>query len=381
MLNLGSNPGTHTTKTFPSLLIVARAVEHIRRYGEPVIIFTPTSANKGTALRDAVHRTIACNLVSPDQLRVVVLAPQATAPKLRHSGLSANSMLATLNPVLVLDSPVPEDVKALGLRFVEEYAGEVFRKTGARVWYSLDLRNYLLADVARALFEHSVSSLDTAERRRTHAHAVSSAFGLLGYHRGRQYLEANGVSSAARRPHTLLIQHLGTPDMVLDTRYGTFDPSNLPRHRLDPATGRYHQDSDPHFPKVTDDPAETLDGTFYTHRPVTASVMTDIIKTHGGNGIAVSRHECEQRYPQLRDRLVSAGLVAPGDLADVREWSLLMALTGTLNAIDRGLVVPSHDVVVHGSGWYMASDYVPLGNAVTPVKTAADVARAVMAEL
>src|SRR5690348_4560547 len=49
LLDLAGNPGTHTTKTFASLLIVARAVEYIRRTGEPITIFSPTSANKGTA--------------------------------------------------------------------------------------------------------------------------------------------------------------------------------------------------------------------------------------------------------------------------------------------------------------------------------------------
>src|SRR4051812_46320090 len=47
LLDLTGNPGTHTTKTFASMLIVARAVQHIRRTGQPVRIFTPTSANKG----------------------------------------------------------------------------------------------------------------------------------------------------------------------------------------------------------------------------------------------------------------------------------------------------------------------------------------------
>src|SRR5207249_3727973 len=51
-LDLARNPGTQTTKTFASLLIVARAVTHIRRTGESVMIVTPTSANKGVALRD-----------------------------------------------------------------------------------------------------------------------------------------------------------------------------------------------------------------------------------------------------------------------------------------------------------------------------------------
>ncbi len=47
MLDLTANPATNTTKTIASLLIVARAVAHIRRTGERVLIFSPTSANKG----------------------------------------------------------------------------------------------------------------------------------------------------------------------------------------------------------------------------------------------------------------------------------------------------------------------------------------------
>src|SRR5579859_3924683 len=75
MLDLSGNPGTNTTKTFASLVIVARAVEFIRRTGEPIVIFSPTSANKGATLRDAALRAIAAGLVTPDQLRVVILVP------------------------------------------------------------------------------------------------------------------------------------------------------------------------------------------------------------------------------------------------------------------------------------------------------------------
>src|SRR5690242_4776434 len=58
LLDLTGNPGTGTTKTYASLLIVARAVAHIRRTGRPLLIVSPTSANKGVALRDAVLRAI-----------------------------------------------------------------------------------------------------------------------------------------------------------------------------------------------------------------------------------------------------------------------------------------------------------------------------------
>nr|BFE87631.1 hypothetical protein GCM10020093_102320 [Planobispora longispora] len=41
LLDLTGNPATGTTKTFASLMIVARAVEYIRRYGEAITIFSP----------------------------------------------------------------------------------------------------------------------------------------------------------------------------------------------------------------------------------------------------------------------------------------------------------------------------------------------------
>lgn len=379
LLNLAANPATQTTKTFASLLIVARAVEYIRRRGEPVIIFTPTSANKGTALRDAVQRALEAGLVSPRELRVVILVPGGSAGKLRRSRLSDEPELAALNPVLTLGSPVPEDVKAVGRDFASEYAGAVRRDAGALVWYTLDLSNYLIADMARAFFEHAAAPVDAAARPRTHVHAVSSAFGLLGYHRGRQYLEDRGLSDPARRPASLLVQHLAAPDMVMHTRFGGFDAGRLPQYQRDAASGHYRQDADPHFPYVTGDPAEVLDRTFYTRRPATAPAMSDIIAAHGGDGIVVSRAECAAREGQLREWLPAAGFGFPADWSAVREWSLAMALAGALNAADRGLVGAGHELVVHGSGWYLDSEYRPIGTAVTPVATAADIARAIAA--
>ncbi|MBR7835037.1 hypothetical protein KDL01_17310 [Actinospica durhamensis] len=375
LLDLALNPGTNTTKTFPSLLIVARAVEHIRTTGRPLVIFSPTSGNKGTALRDAVHRAIRAGLVTPDQLRIMVLAPHSSAAKLRQDGLSRDPELAALNPLCTLDSPRAEDVKALGREFVDTYAARIHERTGALLWFSLELNNYLLADVARALFEHDVHPVDQAAAARTHVHAVSSAFGLLGYHRGRQYLERSGLSDIARRPHSLLVQHLSTPDMVLSLRSGGFERTGLPAYRLEQADGLYHQDADAHFPSVTEDPDELLDPTFYTHRPATSPLMNDIIARHGGDGIVVSGRECRERYPLIRELLAEAGVALPRDFAALHERSLVMAMTGAFNAIDRSLIKPDHELVVHGSGWYTAEHYTPLGTAVRPVATAADLAR------
>lgn len=378
LFNLAHNPGTDTTKTFASLLIVARAIRHIRRFGEPMVLFTATSANKGTALRDAVHRAISAGLVEPDELRVVVLAPAGSAAKLRAGALATDPRLAARNPLLMYDSRVPEDVKTLARTFTAEYADEVRRVSGARLWYTLALDNYLLADVARALFEHSVAPAEAADRHRTHVHAVSSAFGMLGYHRGRDWLENAGLASPHRRPQTLLVQHLSTPDMVLHLRFGAVDRAHLPTYRRDSDDGRYRQTADPHFPAVTADPAEVLDGTFYTHRPVTAPAMSRLINTFGGDGIVVSADECRARYPMLRETLADAGFAAPADPDEVREWSLVMALTGALNAIDRGLVETDHEIVVHGSGWYTAGGYDPIGDRAVPVGSVDDIARAVL---
>ncbi|MFJ7494917.1 DUF6002 family protein [Streptomyces sp. NPDC097727] len=377
MLDLAGNPGTHTTKTFPSLLIVARAVEYIRRTGEPVMIFTPTSANKGTALRDAVARALAAGLATPDQLRIATLAPASGRSKLRAGSLTDDAELRARNPLMVYDGERAEDVKALARQFTDAYAADLKRRHGVNLWFSLDLRNYLVADTARAFFEQDADPTDAAGPR-LHAHAVSSAFGLLGYHAGRDVLEAAGAARPASRPASLLVQHLGTPDMVLSLRRGSFDRAGLPGYERG-GDGLWRQWADPHFPGVADEVDEILDPTFYTHRPATSPAMNDVISRHGGDGIVVSRRECLERYPALRELVADHPRPLPGDPRALREWSLVMALTGVCNAVDRGLVEAGSDVVVHGSGWY-ADDEVrtPAESALVPVSTVEDIAAAVL---
>ncbi len=377
LLDLSRNPGTNTTKTFPSLLIVARAVEYVRRTGERVLIFTPTSANKGTALRDAVLRAIDAGLVTPDQLRVAVLAPGGCQDKQRSSRLSTDPELRALNPLLRYDGERAEDVKALAREFVQRYGGPAKERAGLNVWFSLELRNYLIADAARAFFEHRVAPTAGAAPR-LHAHAVSSAFGLLGYNLGRDVLEAAGEASPADRPGFLLVQHLGTPDMVLHLRTGGFERDRVPAYRAG-EDGLHRQDADPRFPAVTYDPGEVLDPTFYTHRPVTAPEMTGLIGRHGGDGIVVSLAECLERYPALRRQLGGGERPLPGDPRRLREWSLAMVLTGAANAVDRGLVADGTELVVHGSGSYGTGDYTPVQeDAVRPVAGVEDIAAAVL---
>jgi hypothetical protein len=170
--------------------------------------------------------------------------------------------------------------------------------------------------------------------------------------------------------------------MVLSLRHGSFERDNLPGYRRDPATGLYRQDAeeaDPHFPARIHDPDEVLDPTFYTRRPVTSVEMNEIIGRFGGDGIVVSRHECLERYPDIRARLAGHERGLPADPGTLREWSLVMAMTGVLGAIDRGLLEPGADVVVHGSGWYGTADYQALDpSSAHTVESAADVAEAVL---
>lgn len=375
LLELTRNPATHTTKTVASLLMVARVVEYIRRTSESVMIFSPTSANKGTALRDAVFRAIDCGLVGREQLRVVIFAPAGCRDKLRGGGLAGDDALRALNPVLLYDGPRPEDVKAIGREFVTQYAADIGRRHDSKVWFSLELRNYIIADAARAFFEHEVDPTEGAAPR-LHAHAVSSAFGLLGYNAGRDLLESAGVTSRSSRPAFLLVQHLGTPDMVLSLRHGDFDRAHVPAYDLDPATGLYAQSADPRFPAFTHDPAEVLDPTFYTHRPVTSPAMNALIGEFGGDGIVVSLYECLQHYPAIRALLAGTDRQPPADPRMLREWSQVMALTGVANALDRGIAGRGRDIVVHGSGSYSAADYPPLDStAIVPARSPEDVAR------
>ncbi|MFD3328026.1 DUF6002 family protein [Streptomyces sp. NPDC058701] len=346
LLNLMHNPRTRTTKTFASLVIVARAVAHIRRTGEPIMIVTPSSANKATALRDAVLRAHESALVTPEQLRIVCVVPSTSTAKLWHSGLADDEASRTAHPVTVLATDEPGDVKQLARAVVDQEAEALFADTGIRLWHSLDLRNYMVADAVRALFERDF--LPPGER--THAHSVSSAFGLLGHFHGQQWhtgKEWPGVGG-----QYFLVQHLGTPDMVASLHHGRFDhrPTWVSRD------GLYHQDQDPHFPQIAHDPGEQLDATFYTHKPATSPRMNEIIRRQGGGGVVVSLMECLQRYPRIRHMLAPHGVHLPADPRDLREWSLVMALTGVLNGVDRGLI-GTREILVHGSGSYGTGDF------------------------
>lgn len=370
LLDLMGNPGTRTTKTLASLLMVARAVGHIQRTGERIMIVTPSSANKATALRDAVLSAIECGLVRADQLRIAVVVPQAATPKMWSSALSTDAELAALNPVLVFGGDDRSAVKALARAAVDGGAEPLRALTGIRLWYSLDLDNYRMADAVRAFYERDFCP-PRAGVTRLHAHAVSSAYGLLGHHLG------HTVAGGRDDPRYFLVQHLDTPDMVLSLLFGSAERDHLPDYAYDAGTGLYHQDGDPRFPLTTYHPGEVLEPTFYTRRPPTSARMNELIRAGGGGGIVVSLHECLQRYPLVRALLAPAGVDLPADPRCLREWSLVMAATGVLNAVDRGLITDD-EVLLHASGSYSTDDYDPLpDDVVQPVTEPCDVLRAV----
>lgn len=358
LLDLMRNPRTRTTKTFASLVIVARAVRHIHETGQPVMLVTPSSANKGTALRDAVLRALEADLVGPQDLNVAVVVPAASCAKLWASPLSTDPRLRPRNPVVVHPGAEPSAVKTLARQAAAACASELRALNGTNLWHTLDLENYIAADAVRA-FAEAECLPPASGPGRLHVHAVSSAFGLLGHHLGRTLMGDVEAGPAARY---LLVQHLDTPDMVLSLPCVTASlggAAGVPAYAYDRTAGVYRQSLSPHFPATTLDPAETLDITFYTHRPVTSAAMSRLIGTQGGSGIVVSLHECLTRYAEARVLLAEAGVELPADPRRPREWALVMAMTGILNAIDRDLV-EGDDILVHGSGCYSDGDYEPM---------------------
>ncbi|MGV2876760.1 DUF6002 family protein, partial [Pantoea vagans] len=284
-MDLRSNPATQTTKTFASLLMVARAVRYIHDTGEKIVIVTPSSANKATALRDAVWRAIDNGLVTSEQLRIVSVIPAESLNKTRESPLSQSAELAARNPIFTSTGNARMDVKELVRNFSSTLSQNEGHE-GVNFWFTLSLDNYQFADAVRAFVEQDYLPTDTA---RLHAHSVSSAYGLLGHYFGYQW-RVKRQKRDIHHPGYFLIQHLDTPDMVLDLYYDSFSRDNLPAYiKVDE---HYRQNKSVHFPRITDDPHEVLETTFYTHQPVTSALMKSLIREHGGGGVVVSKREC-----------------------------------------------------------------------------------------
>lgn len=347
-LDLTRNPGTRTTKTFGSLAIVLRAVEHTRVTGEPVMLVTPSSANKASALRDAVSHAYKVGLATPSTLRVSVVIPGSGLPKVWTSALDDDVRLRLVNPICVYGNEDREGVKRLVNGFVDDYAGQILDEHGVRVWDSIHVDNYMVADVVRAFAE--ADAWGVPQNSRLHVHAVSSAYGFLGHALGS---EICGGGATARY---LMVQHLATPDLVLWSHTGRIDEADLPAYSYDPATGGYQQDKSPYFPPAVESLHEIVEPTFYTRRPPTVGLIADQLPGARGRGMVVSRHECLSRYGDVMARLAAHTHVRPiASPDDVREWAMIMAFAGAMNAVDRGLV-EEDEIVIHGSGFYGAAD-------------------------
>ncbi|WP_028624142.1 DUF6002 family protein [Pseudomonas sp. Ant30-3] len=352
LFDLRQNAGTQTTKTFASTLIVARAIRHIQETGENVLLFSPSSGNKAIALRDAVLRAVQTKLVHREQLRIITLTPAQTVSKLRKTELYDDPGLRILNPVFVLDTESPEAVKVVGQRFKELFNHSPLMDS--KLWHSLRLENYRFSDQARAFFDFEYGDAWNTDRKTAHVHAVSSAYGLLGYCSGIEELKRQRTQVSS--PAFLLVQHLATGDMVLHLLDGNFERGSFPRY-TQTVNGLWEQSESAHFPATTWDPDEVLEPTFYTHLPPTAVEMTALVKANGGSGIVVSLHECMQRYAECVQLLANTPVRLPNDPRDLKEWSLVMAMTGCLNAIDRKLLKGIDGCTIHASGSYCRGEY------------------------
>jgi hypothetical protein len=353
IMNLMGNPETQTTKTFASLLMVLRAVSHIQRTGERVLLVTPSSANKATALRNAVQRAIQAGLVTDSQLRIAVVVPKGAVLKLRLSPLDADADSRRRNPVVVFDGVESSGVKDISREAVECLLANVETPLGFQIWYTLDVNNYLLADSVRAFAEADAYGSQGASR--VHAHAVSSAYGLLGHNLGWNHLSEISKSGVPR-PEYLLVQQLATPDMVLGISSSKGRKSEIPNYAYNEDRSRFEQDSDVHFPAYTTTLDDEIDPTFYTHNPPTLPRMIKVLGEHGGDGIVVSSDECRDRYADIAGYLTKACISLPADRGAIRENSLVMGFTGALNAIERDIVRPS-ELLLHGSGHYTRTDF------------------------
>ncbi|MGB8955547.1 MAG: DUF6002 family protein, partial [Tumebacillaceae bacterium] len=322
LLDLMKNKGTNTTKSLASLLMVARAINHIRKTGESILMFTPSSGNKAIALRDAVERAVTLGLVQKEQLRIMTLIPKESEHKLRESELTRDPELRRLNPVFLYEGEEAQTVKTIGRQFIDEYGDSLYDQFGLRIWYSLDIRNYKVADAMRAFYDYEHYPWHSNKGKRLHAHSVSSAYGLLGYNYGLDLLQQAGMNKDEISPGYLLVQHSRTCDMVLNLLHGSFSRDNMPNYRFDEQDGLYKQEEDKHFPFRTWSVIENVDSTFYTHEPATSPEMNALIEQYGGSGIVVSKFECMERLERIRELLSEAGLTLPTDPNQIYEWSL-----------------------------------------------------------
>ncbi|MFG3255670.1 DUF6002 family protein [Streptomyces sp. NPDC048172] len=362
LLDLCRNPAAPTAKSLGALVTVARAVAHLRATagtGESVTLLAPSSGNGATALRDAVLRAHRHGLADPGRLRVVSLVPARSRTKVWDSELGALPGPRRRNPAVVCHGSDPEGVRGLAHAYHREYAGKLRQEYGSALWLVPGLAGDRAAGAVRALLERDLMAAPPPGGR-VHAQAVDGAAGLLGHHDGTLLLP--GVPGAHPPPRYHLVQHLNAPDLVLHLCFGSFSRAPMPAYAYDAARRLHLQSADPRFPYAAHSPDEVLEPTFFTRAPATAGEVTALVRGSGGSGSVVSAYECLARYPTVRSLLRAAGVELPEAPGRLREWSLVMALTGVLCAVDRGVLRAGGDteVLVHHTGGWTAHDGAPL---------------------
>lgn len=362
LLDLTSDPNTRTTKIFASLLIVLRAVHYVRRTGKRLMLLTPSSGNKAVGLREAVGRAYAHGLVDPSQLRIAVLIPGQSSRKLRVSRSIDDSPHAQFAPVLLGQQMSPAIVKQVCADVASAWSESSRHDTcGWTLWNTLDIDNYKLADVGRAFAEARFRSPSDAEDR-WHAHAVSSAYGLLGYSLGVNLLQSGmypQLDAPRRHPGLFIVQHMATSDMVRSVTLA-MKQQTPPNYKWNPDTAAWEQGDSLEFPPSVEDLNESIDVTFYTSAPPTRSEFDGLVRQHGGGGIVVSKSECERELERTSARLAQS-LTMTGDGSTLAEWSLAKVFTGVELGRQRGLIPEEKDVVIHASGYYTDDMLPPFG--------------------
>ncbi|MFI7243906.1 DUF6002 family protein [Streptomyces qinglanensis] len=360
-----------------ALLLVARAAQHTRRTGRRIALLAPSSGNLANALRDALLRAHRYGLTHPDQVRVIALVPAASRHKVADSALARHPELRRRNPLVVQHGADPGSVHELAAAYCRAHARALCTGTGTALWYVRDPVEHRAAAALRAFVERDALGAAPAAGR-VHAQAADTGSGLLG-HRAGSALAADGAADAAG-PRPLLVQQPRTCGLVLHLLTGSCSREAAPRYRYDAARRLHHQppgSPDPHFPRTAHHPEEVVEPAFFTRAPGTAPEVSALLRAHRGTGIVVSRYECLARYPSLRALLGPAGVALPADPARLADWSLVMTLTGALNAVERGLLT-APEVVVHRTASHSAAERTPVPGALARYADSADELHAVL---
>lgn len=154
--------------------------------------------------------------------------------------------------------------------------------------------------------------------------AISGGFGPIGFYQGMEELVVNDRWPADEIPSLLGVQQQGNCPLV-------------------------HQQSMPDSPRMP-----IIEPTLYATRPSGAAQLRRIMTHYGGDCVAVSNRSYADREQELLEVLRKHGLpcgrsrFTPG--MPLIERSGLLAVLGTLEAIERGIIPPGSRILVCFTG-------------------------------